>query len=212
MGRRRRLGYYRKRDQTPDHADTAVAETEPIIADPETVASVVADIVAAGRPVEVTPEEIEQRELDQFLRDEARLAREQREREARDRARAEFEARQLQTAREAALRESRERFAQQQAKRQADDHRHQVGELRRRTAQQGIEWNAFKVGVQRQTTSQNIDRIFSEMAAIVNPPRDLNAERIAELEQRAAAFEEERLDAADPQGAILRAIGRSWWG
>ena len=222
MGRKRREGVYaRKRDQTFDHAD-AVSGTKPeaieVVSD-EVVASIASEIVNHGRPVELTSEEIEQREVDRSLRDMANHEREARQREGREREAAQRAAdekaeadRKAAEGREAALRETRERWKEQQAKREAQAERDRVGSLEQRWNMAAAAARQAEQEQQRQATAQNIDQIFTEMHAIINPPRDLNAERIAALEEQAAEAEQARLDAADPMRAVLRNIGRSWWG
>jgi hypothetical protein len=217
VGRKRREGVYERKRAEKRAAPDSEPAAEPIeVADDAIVASVVAEINNHGRPLEETEAERELRLLTWQLRDEANREREQREateREARRRAEHQAEQdRQEAETRERLRQEADERARKRQAQQHPDEIQHQVDELRRRTAQQQIEWNAFKVGARRQATSQNIDQLFSEMHDIINPPRDFHGERIAELEQRAAEAEQARLDAADPMGAVLRNIGRSWWG
>jgi hypothetical protein len=149
------------------------------------------------------------REIDRQERDERNREREQRERQLHEAAQhAELE-RQAQEARAKALQAARERSQARERERQAEAERERVDRLERAAAQ---EQRRRAAAVQQQAEAarrQNVYAAYQEtvdyLEAVINPPRDLNAERIAALEAELAERDERAAWAADP---VLKHIRR----
>jgi hypothetical protein len=183
-----------------------MTETDQIeVAEAETVAAVVADIIASGVPREESPEDRDQRMAEWCAR-EARNRERERLQQAQREAElvAELDAEQAEQARieqariEAVKRDLRERSAQRERERQAHADRerlaHVEAQLRNEQARRERE-------AQEKAASAHwlyLSERMAEMDRIVNPPRDVNAERIAALEQ-----------ALEEQAGALN--GPIWW-